>query len=73
MKRESNGRRATNSVWVGNLPLGSRFPIRVQSMTNTDTLDSEGSAAQARRIAEAGGEIVRFTAQGATQARNLSN
>ena len=72
MKRESNGRRATNSVWVGNLPLGSRFPIRVQSMTNTDTLDSEGSAAQARQIADAGGEIVRFTAQGATQARNLS-
>jgi (E)-4-hydroxy-3-methylbut-2-enyl-diphosphate synthase len=73
MKRESNGRRKTSTAWIGNLPLGSRFPIRVQSMNNTDTLDSEASARQAQQIAEAGGEIVRFTAQGVTQAQNLTN
>ncbi len=48
--------------------IGSDYPIRVQSMTNTTTTDIEASVAQCRRIAEAGGEIVRLTAQGVREA-----
>ena len=47
-------------------------PVRIQSMTNTDTNDTEASAAQVRRIAGAGGEIVRLTAQGRREAANLA-
>ena len=66
-------RRKSKEIKIKDISIGGKSDILIQSLTNTDTLDSEGSAAQARRIAEAGGEIVRFTAQGATQARNLSN
>ena len=64
-------RRDTVPVSVGNVVLGGGHPIRIQSMGNTDTNDTAASAAQALRIAAAGGELVRFTAQGRTEARNL--
>ena len=53
--------------------MGSVWPIRVQSMANTSTMDTEGSVAQAKRIVDAGGEIVRFTTQGQREALNMKN
>lgn len=64
-------RRKTTEVRVGNVLLGSAHPIRVQSMANTSTMDTEGSVAQAKRIVDAGGEIVRFTTQGQREAQNM--
>ena len=64
-------RRKTITVRVGGTPLGSDFPIRVQSMTNTSTMDTEGSVAQCRRIAGAGADYVRLTAQGVREAGNI--
>ena len=66
-------RRQTVGVNIGGLMMGSDYPIRVQSMANTSTMDTEGSVAQAQRIAEAGGEIVRFTTQGQREALNMQN
>lgn len=64
-------RRKTTTTMVGDLPIGSDSPVRVQSMGNTDTNDIEGSAAQAMRILQAGGELVRFTTQGSREAESL--
>lgn len=64
-------RRQTTEVHVGNVIIGGNNPIRLQSMANTDTNDIEASAQQCKRIADAGGEIVRFTAQGQKEANNL--
>ncbi len=58
---------------IGSLTLGGNLPVRVQSMTNTDTLDTAASVAQCIRIIEAGGELVRLTAQGVREAENLLN
>jgi len=66
-------RRKTNSVRIGNLMMGSEFPIRVQSMTTTDTLNTEKSVAQCKRIFDAGSDMVRLTAQGVREADNLAN
>jgi (E)-4-hydroxy-3-methylbut-2-enyl-diphosphate synthase len=66
-------RRKTTEVKVGNVLLGSAYPIRVQSMANTSTMDTDGSVAQAKRIVDAGGEIVRFTTQGQREALNMRN
>jgi len=54
-------RHATKSVWVGQVPIGSCHPVVVQSMTNTDTADAEGTAAQVVELAAAGSELVRIT------------
>ena len=59
-------------VQIGSTPLGGSHPIRIQSMTNTDTLDTEASVAQCIRIIEAGADYVRLTAQGIREAENLS-
>lgn len=64
-------RRATIDVNVGGVLLGSNYPVRVQSMTNTNTDHIEASVAQSRRIADAGGDIVRLTAQGVKEAENI--
>ena len=64
-------RRKTIKVNVGGVPLGSDYPIRLQSMTNTSTMDTEGSVAQCRRIADAGADYVRLTAQGVREAHNI--
>lgn len=66
-------RRETSVVNIGATPMGGSYPIRVQSMTNTATQDTEGSVAQAKRIADAGGEYVRLTTQGVKEAENLRN
>ncbi len=65
-------RRQTSTTRVGNVCIGSEYPIRVQSMGNTDTNDIAGSVAQAQRIAEAGGELVRFTTQGKREVDSLA-
>ena len=64
-------RRETVAVQIGNTAIGGGNPIRIQSMTNTDTNDTAASVAQTERIAAAGGEIVRLTAQGRREAENL--
>lgn len=66
-------RRPTWAVRVGTVELGGDNPIRLQSMTSTSTMDSEGSVEQIKRIVEAGGEIVRLTAQGVREAENLAD
>ena len=60
-------------VYIGSIPLGGHFPIRIQSMTNTDTLDTRASVLQCIRIIEAGADMVRLTAQGTREAVNLAN
>lgn len=64
-------RRISSVVNIGGLLIGGDNPIRVQSMANTSTMDTEGSIAQAKRIVDAGGEIVRFTTQGQREALNM--
>lgn len=64
-------RRKSSVVYIGNTPMGGDYPIRIQSMTNTSTLDTETSIRQCIRIIEAGGEYVRLTAQGVREAENL--
>lgn len=66
-------RRETSEVNIGATPMGGSNPIRIQSMTNTSTQDTEASVAQAKRIVDAGGEYVRLTAQGIKEAENLMN
>jgi len=64
-------RRNTITANIGNTPLGSEFPVRVQSMTNTSTNDIEASVEQIMRIANAGAHYVRLTTQGVKEAKNL--
>ena len=64
-------RRPTCCVRIGDVTIGSNHPIAVQSMTNTDTNDTEACVAQIERIDRAGGKIVRLTAQGRREAENL--
>lgn len=64
-------RRPASEVKVGTVKLGSDYPVRVQSMANTDTNDIENSVAQCIRIVEAGADIVRFTTQGIREAESV--
>ncbi|WP_304250442.1 4-hydroxy-3-methylbut-2-en-1-yl diphosphate synthase [Parabacteroides gordonii] len=64
-------RRKSSVVNIGNTPLGGENPIRIQSMANVSTMDTEAAVRQAIRMIEAGSEYVRFTAQGEREARNL--
>ena len=66
-------RRSTSTVRIGKTPLGGDNPIRIQSMTSTSTMDTEGSVAQSKRIIDAGADYVRLTAQGVREAENLAN
>lgn len=66
-------RRESREVMVGKLAMGGENPIRLQSMTTTDTNDTEASVAQTERIIRAGGELVRLTTQGKREAENLKN
>ncbi len=63
----------SSPIQIGSLLLGGRNPIRLQSMTNTNTLDTKASVAQCIRIIEAGADMVRLTAQGIREAGNLAN
>lgn len=64
-------RRKTINVQVGNIFLGSDFPIRIQTMANTSTNDIDASVEQARRCIEAGAELLRFTTQGIREVESL--
>ena len=66
-------RRYSTVTRIGNTPLGGNNPIRVQSMTTTDTNDTQACIEQAQRIIDAGGEYVRLTTQGSREAENLKN
>lgn len=66
-------RRQSSPVNVGSIQIGGDSPIRVQSMTTTNTNDTEACVAQAERIIKAGGELVRLTTQGRREAENLKN
>ena len=64
-------RRKTREVYICEVPLGGENPIRVQSMTTVDTMDTEGSVLQTLRMVEAGCEYVRITAPSIKEAQNL--
>ena len=66
-------RRQAHKVQIGNIAVGSDYPVLVQTMTSTDTLDTKGSVTQCERIIEAGGELIRLTAQGVKHSENLKN
>ena len=66
-------RRPSSVVRIGNICMGGDNPIRVQSMTTTNTNDTQACVEQTRRIVEAGGELVRLTTQGLREAENLKN
>ncbi|MDR2914115.1 MAG: 4-hydroxy-3-methylbut-2-en-1-yl diphosphate synthase [Tannerella sp.] len=66
-------RRASSVAEIGDTPIGGSNPIRIQSMTNTNTNDTEASAEQVIRIVQAGADYVRLTAQGVREAENLRN
>lgn len=64
-------RRKSSTVRIGNTPLGGTNPIRIQSMANVSTMETDAAVQQAIRMIDAGAEYVRFTAQGEREARNL--
>lgn len=64
-------RRPTVDVHVGNIVMGGNFPVVVQTMTSTNTLDTEASVAQCERIIAAGADLIRLTTQGVREANNL--
>ena len=66
-----NKRRKTINVQVGNIFIGSDYPIRIQTMANTSTNDIDASVDQARRCIEAGAELLRFTTQGLREVESL--
>ncbi len=66
-------RRQSSVANVGKIAIGGDNPIRIQSMGTVDTNNTEGCVAQAKRIIDAGGELVRFTTQGTREAENMKN
>jgi len=64
-------RRPTSTTQVGNLFIGSSYPIRIQTMANTSTTDVDASVAQAIRCKEAGADLFRFTTQGLREVEAL--
>jgi (E)-4-hydroxy-3-methylbut-2-enyl-diphosphate synthase len=63
----------TREVLIGSVGFGGENPIRLQSMTTTDTMDTEGTIAQSIRMIDAGCELVRITAPSKNEAENLAN
>jgi len=63
----------TREVYIGGIALGGNNPIRIQSMTNTDTLDTQKSVEQCIKIFDAGADFVRLTTQTSKHAENLAN
>jgi (E)-4-hydroxy-3-methylbut-2-enyl-diphosphate synthase len=61
----------TREIHIGNVPLGGHNPIRIQSMTNTNTLDTQATVEQSIRLVDAGCEYVRITTPGIKEAENL--
>lgn len=66
-------RRKTSIVKIGDIPMGSDFPIRIQSMTNTPTLDTKATVEQCKRIFDAGADYVRITTPAIRDAENLES
>lgn len=66
-------RRETTTINIGGIPMGSDYPIRVQSMTTIDTMDTQGSIDEVIRMVESGCEYVRITAPSVKEAQNLEN
>lgn len=66
-------RRESIEIKIGDVPLGAQHPIRVQSMTTIDTMDTIGTVEQSIRMIEAGCEYVRITAPSMKEAENLAN
>jgi (E)-4-hydroxy-3-methylbut-2-enyl-diphosphate synthase len=66
-------KRKTKEVMVGNIGIGGNNPIRIQSMTNTDTMDTMATVNQVLRLEEVGCELVRITAADIKAAQNLYN
>lgn len=66
-------RRESNVVHIGEMDMGGDNPIRIQSMTTTNTNDTDACVDQAERIIQSGGELVRLTTQGTREAENLRN
>src|ERR1051326_8359834 len=66
-------RLATKEVKIGDLLLGNFHPVRIQTMTTTDTMDTLGTVEQSIRCIEAGAELVRITAPSKNEAENLRN
>ncbi len=66
-------RRKSREVYIGDVPLGGHNPIRVQSMTTVDTMDTVGSVEQILSMVESGCEYVRITAPSIKEAQNLEN
>src|SRR2546421_11372692 len=66
-------RLATREVKIGNLLLGNFHPIRIQTMTTTDTMDTIGTVEQSIRCINAGAELIRITAPSKNEAENLRN
>ncbi|MGI4729131.1 MAG: (E)-4-hydroxy-3-methylbut-2-enyl-diphosphate synthase, partial [Janthinobacterium lividum] len=62
----------TREVTIGDVPMGGKNPIRIQSMTTTDTMDTAGTVAQTIRMVDAGCEYVRITAPSVKEAQNLA-
>lgn len=71
MFQESKMQYTSKIVKIGNLLVGGDYPIRIQSMTNTDTLDTVATVNQSIRMIQAGCELVRITAPGIREAENL--
>lgn len=65
---DASHRRKTRTVWVGSVAVGSNYPIRVQSMTTSDTRDVKHTLEQIKRLIDVGCEIVRVTVQGKKEA-----
>ena len=63
----------TREINIGHIPMGGNNPIRIQSMTTVDTMDTMGSVEQTIRMVEAGCEYVRITAPSIKEAENLAN
>ncbi len=66
-------RRETITINIGDIPMGSAYPIRVQSMTTVDTMDTQGSIDEVKRMVDSGCEYVRITAPSVKEAQNLEN
>src|SRR5580658_10036190 len=66
-------RRKSSIVNIGDVPMGGDYPIRIQSMTTTDTMDTIGTVEQSIRMIDAGCDYVRITAPSLKEAENLQN
>ena len=69
--KSMNKRKDTYSVEVGNIKIGSKHPIRVQSMTNTDTSDVDKTVNQIMQLSDAGSELVRITVNDEKSAKSV--